>query len=298
VTVDALSDIARSHVEGRAIAIPEFQVLYVPIPKTAWTSTLWALAGLAGLAAADFTASTKPEVSAAMAVHDQAIWRRHGRLWRDQGDDLRAEALGSPEWFRFAVVRDPTRRLWSAWQSKLLLREPVYLGYHGEQSWYPRLPTDPDQIVADFRAFVPALAAGFATERRMRDPHWGRQSEVVDVLPLTHVGRVERLGETERALREHVAARGGPDVVFARENASPLPYTPALLDAGTVAGLRGLYARDYAALGYDEPVAPDPEQAAAQLEQWSAAARPELAHMRELVDRHQRLYTVVTQFRR
>lgn len=254
---------------------------------------LWALAELAGIPPEAFDDSVKPEISTAMAVHDESVWARHGRLVRTLPGPEQAAALASDDWARFTVVRDPARRLWSAWQSKFLLREPVYFGFHGRRPWYPRVPAEPEQIVADFRAFVAALEAGFATETRLRDPHWGRQSDVVGELRFTHVGRLERLAETEQWLTERV----GRPLRLARENGMPLPFEPALFDEATAGSVLRLYGPDYEAFGY-EPLTPPTGRARDEaLARWSAVAEPALPGMRELVDRHQRLHTVVTSFR-
>ena len=45
-------------------------------------------------------------------------------------------------WFRFCLTRHPVERLWSSWQSKLLLREPDFLGWYGTAQWFPRAPKE------------------------------------------------------------------------------------------------------------------------------------------------------------
>lgn len=290
---DPIARVAAAHVDHRTIVIPELQVLYVPVPKTGWTGVLWALATLAGLSVETFRHSTKPEISTSMAVHDYEIWGEHGRRLLDLDADARHDALHAEGWLRFGVVRDPSRRLWSAWQSKLLLREPVYFGFHHDKPWYPRLPQRPDEVVEDFRTFVRALDAGFDTDPKLRDPHWGRQSDVVDLVDLTHIGRMEALGDTEDLLRAHVAARGGPEVSFARENAMPLPYSPVVYDDVSADVVRRRYARDYATFGYPPVMALADDGGTAGMAQWADVVSPRLPQLRELADRHQRLYAVV-----
>jgi Sulfotransferase family len=294
---DPLLRVARSHVEHRTVVIPEFKVLYAPVPKTGWTTMLWALAELAGLAADEFDRSTKPEISATMAVHDEAVWSARGLVLGSLNATEREYALGSTEWMRFSVVREPARRLWSAWQSKLLLREPVYYGFHHARPWYPRRPSDPLEVMADFHAFVRALAAGFGTDSKMRDPHWGRQVDVVAQLPLTHVGRAERLGETEALLRAHVAREGGPPLAFGRDNAMPLPYEPALVDGETAEVVTELYGPDFEAFGYSPPPILRGAERDAALRECCAGAAAQLPWMNELIDRHERLYAVTTEYR-
>ena len=42
---------------------------------------------------------------------------------------LRQAALTSPDWLRFAVVRNPYARLYSAWESKVLTQPPANLRF-------------------------------------------------------------------------------------------------------------------------------------------------------------------------
>ena len=294
---DPMLQVARNHVEHRTVALGDAKVLFVPVPKTGWTSMLWVLAELAGIPREAFDESTKPEVSAAMAVHDEQVWFRHGRLLRSLDQAARQAALTDAGWFRFSVVRDPARRLWSAWQSKLLLREPVYYGFHHERAWYPQRPDDPQTVLNDFRAFVAALAAGFGTETRMRDPHWGRQSEVVNELALTHLGRSESLGDTWDRLAAHVAGAGRTLAPLPRENAMPLPYHPLVFDREAADTVQQLYAADFDNFGYEPPQVVAGAVYDTAVRAWSERAVESFDQMNALIDRHQRIYALVTEFR-
>ena len=110
------------HLERSTIVLPEYRVLFVPVPKSAWTSMLRLLLRPAGLTPESFVTSDKPEVTLAMAIHDSRVWRRAGRALMSVPADVRDRALTEDGWFRFSVVRDPATRLWSAWQSTLRLR--------------------------------------------------------------------------------------------------------------------------------------------------------------------------------
>jgi hypothetical protein len=128
--------------------------------------------------------------------------------------------------------------------SKLLLREPRFVATHGEQTWFPRLPDSAATIVEDFRRFVAAVGAGEA-----EDVHWAVQHELSEQLPLTHVGRAERLGDTMRLLYEHVDAEPAP---ASRRNVSPLPLPPDAYDAEAADTVRRWFAADFQAFGYDD----------------------------------------------
>jgi sulfotransferase famil protein len=224
------------HVRSHTVVLPQQRVLFLPMPKAACTSVLWALAELAGMTPEDFDGSTLPEPSAALTVHDMNAWAPDHRFSHYEGE--------MEGWLRFTVVRDPWRRLWSAWVSKLLLREPRFVAQYGEQPWFPREPEDAAAIVEDFRRFVAAVGAGEA-----EDVHWAVQHDLSSQLPLTHVGRAERLSDTMRLLYEHVGTEPAP---AARRNASPLALPPDAYDAESAETVRRFYAADFAEFGYDE----------------------------------------------
>jgi Sulfotransferase family len=176
------------HVLKRTVVLPELKVLFLPMPKAGCTSVLWMLSELAGIEPETFARSPTPEVTPALTVHDMNLWRPEHRLI-EYSDAERERLLAEDGWFRFSIVRHPATRLWSAWQSKLLLREPRFVEDFGEAPWFPRVPERPADLVEDFRRFVAALGRGEAED----DVHWTVQEELVSQLPLNHVGRVERL---------------------------------------------------------------------------------------------------------
>ena len=188
-----------------------------------------------------------------------------------------AAILDEDGWLRFTVVRDPWRRLWSAWVSKLLLREPRFAADYGDAAWFPRLPADPEAVVEDFRRFVIAVGAGAA-----EDVHWSVQHDLSSQLPLTHVGRTERLQETLALLHRHVDTE--PPAAGDRRNAGSLPLPPHAYDSETAAIVRRHYAADFEAFGYD--AAPPP---AGTIADWDERAQVVLPLLAATVDEHVRI---------
>lgn len=285
MAISVVSPIAESHppfarhVLERTVVLPELRILFVPVPKAACTSTLWTLAALAGLAPERFDRSPLPEVSPGLTVHDMNRWPDENRLMR-YADDEREQLLAADGWLRFSIVRDPAARLWSGWQSKLLLREPRFVERFGDAPWFPRIPRDPGEIVADFRAFLAALNAGHG-----EDVHWTSQHALTEQLPLHHVGRVERLDETLGLLQAHAQRRLAPPA-GRRENRTPLAMPPGLYDEAARAILLRRHAADYAVFGYD---APEPARGNGLDDAWATAVEPLLPLMAAMVDEHERL---------
>ena len=264
------------HVLQRTVVLPELRVLFLPVPKAGCTSVLWLLAEMAGLDAEQFARSPLPEVSPALTVHDMNVWGAGRRLGDFEGAE-RDRVLTEDGWLRFSLVRHPGTRLWSAWQSKLLLREPRFVEELGDAPWFPRVPDDPAHVVEDFRRFVAALPAGDA-----EDVHWAVQRHLTEQLPLDHVGRVERLADTLAVLRAHVGEQVWPGRP-GRENRSPLKMPAHAYDEPALAIMHERYAADLGGFGYDrlEPAAADPE--------WDERIAPLLPLLRDTIAEHTRI---------
>ncbi|MGH2967691.1 MAG: sulfotransferase family 2 domain-containing protein, partial [Solirubrobacteraceae bacterium] len=234
------------HVLQRTVVLPELRVLFLPTPKAGCTSVLWLLADMARIPPATFEHSSGPEPSPALSVHDMRRWPPACRF-SELAPEERGEILRAGDWLRFSLVRNPADRLWSAWQSKLLLREPRFVEAFGDAPWFPRVPRLPAEVIEDFRAFVAAVGRGEA-----HDVHWSVQASLVAQLPLTHLGRVERIADTLERLREHVGEDAWPGEE-PRENATPLRLPPGGYDRECTEVLREVYEADFELFGYDEP---------------------------------------------
>jgi sulfotransferase famil protein len=268
-----------NHVEQRTIVLAEQRVLYLPVPKAGWTTIGWLLADVAGLPSDLFAQSTLPGVSTALTIHDMSLWGEGFRLGDYEGKE-RERILTEDGWFRFSVVRNPAPRLWSGWHSKLLLREPRFFEMFGEEPWFPRIPERPEDLVEDFRRFTAAVGAGEA-----EDVHWAIQSELVERLPLDHVGRLERLDDTLELLREHVGAENWPTQTR-QENTTPVRLPPHAYDEATAATLNRHFAPDFQRFGY-APVSADADEKA--VEQWRDGVAPLLPLIVDAIDKHARI---------
>jgi hypothetical protein len=268
-----------NHIEQRTIVLAEQRVLYLPVPKAGWTTIGWILAEVAGLPSDLFEHSMLPGVSTSLTIHDMNLWGPGYRLADYEGEE-RDRILTEDGWFRFSVVRNPSTRLWSGWQSKLLFREPRFFDMFWEEPWFPRIPEQPEDMVEDFRRFAAAVAAAEAV-----DVHWAIQSELLDRLPIAHVGRLEKLDEILALLREHVGATNWP-TEQRQENRTPVPLPPAAFDEEAAAALNGHYAEDFERYGY-EPVAPTADTAG--MRKWSGQVAPLLPIIKDTIDKHARI---------
>lgn len=272
----------RKHSLSRAMVLKDLRVMFLPIPKSGCTSMLWTLAGLAGLDRDRFRDSQIHEVSRAMAIHDTGLWEPEHR-WMSYSEEQQNEILSDPEWLRFSIVRNPAPRLWSAWQSKILLREPRFVERFADEPWFPPRPGSLNDVVDLFRTFVHALDGN--PDKIPHDAHWGVQGQLTKGFNLNFIGRSERMSESLERLGAHLGDSGAIDTDVPRENAAPIPYHRTVYDAGTAEIVNRLYADDFREFDYERLG----EWGFEGMEHWDSRASERVSVANELAERHLRI---------
>lgn len=230
------------------------KVLYVPTPKVACTSLKWALAEWEGTVR-DPSQSRNMSVTRDQTIHDFEI-HGLGRLPLLSPSD-RAEVLGSSEWLRFCVTRDPAARVLSGWVNRVVL-QPIYDERITVFTTVPDGPVDPVDLRIPFRQFVRELQhEGSAW---LDDPHFKPQVPLLGIgrFPYTDVVDIARVDSFVGSLSARSGA-GRPFPRLRRANATPTYPVRAMFDDETAAIVAQVYADDYRVLGYT-PIVPDPEQ--------------------------------------
>ena len=262
--------------------LDDLRLLYVPIPKSGSTAILGALAGVAGVSEADFARSRKLEVTRELAIHDMSIWGASFTLANRPADELEW-ILGSPDWLRFTVVREPRRRIWSAWVSKVLVRDPRFTAAFGDEPWFPAAPRTSEDVLGSFRRFARALpSVGLGSH----DPHWARQ---VDLLGLTdlgygHVGRLERIADTVAFLGEYLERRGRTLPPVRPANRSLLPFAPGVFDRPALEACAPWTTSASEVFGYEPAQEAGPPDAA-----WHTAVNATIPAIHAVIERHERI---------
>ena len=104
----------------------QYKLFYVATPKVACTSIKWWFAALEGHSQVLHGITDSIETDHDLVIHE-TFYKVAPNVTGLTSEDL-AVALTSDSYFRFAVVRNPYKRIFSAWQSKLLLQEPLQIG--------------------------------------------------------------------------------------------------------------------------------------------------------------------------
>src|SRR5215208_6006968 len=149
--------------------MPRYKAVYIAVSKAACTSLKWLVADVQGEQPEQFRTVSRM-ITRDMNIHLRRQWRRTPTL-HGLGDRRLAEIHPDNGWFVFTVVRHPAARAFSAWQSKILLREPRWVGKHAGDTWFPPVPRTTEDVVDGFRRFAVAMAAD-PGQRVMRDRHF------------------------------------------------------------------------------------------------------------------------------
>ncbi len=119
------------------------------------------------------------------------------------------EILTSPHWFRFAFVRNPYARLFSAYKSQVMDLSSPYIGFRESIRQKAGYPTPPGAALgrvgfADFVGYI----AGQPDEQR--DGHWKSQTGTLHLGTISYdfIGRVESFRQDFAPLLQRFAAPG------------------------------------------------------------------------------------------
>jgi len=236
---------------GNSFVVRDLKIVYMSVTKAACTSLRWMIADLAGEDLDMFPRTLGAQQSRLMTIHGARWrWQRTPQLGQLAPEEL-AEISVDNGWFVFAVVRDPWSRIWSAWQSKFLVRHNYYEGYRDEP-WYPSVATSQEQVIKDFRTFLEARP-WLSDPQLSTDVHFLPQ--VVSVRPqgvnYSRIYDLRDLGTLFDDLKAHLASVGRPvqELYVPRANETPLPLIPAVLADGVADIILELYADDFTAFG-------------------------------------------------
>jgi len=237
---------------GNSFVLPKHKMVYVSVTKVACTSLRWMVADLTGEDKESFYRETGGQQTRLMTIHGpRDRWKNTPQLL-----DLSPAELDeiSPEngWLIFAVVRDPWSRLWSAWQSKFLVRHAWYVDHYGDEPWFPRVPASANDVVEDFRSFV--LARPWENHEQLRtDYHFKPQTHSVRPrrVRYTKVYDLTELPTLFGDVKAHLESLGMPNELYTpRANETPLPLVREALSPEVSTVIEDAYREDFEAFDH------------------------------------------------
>ncbi|QXI16354.1 sulfotransferase family protein [Pseudomonas hamedanensis] len=231
----------------------ERQLFYVATPKVACTSLKWWFAELEGVAEAVRNLKTSSETDPELVIHD-SLRVAAPHLCVHSPEQL--EEIKKGGFLIFALVRNPYKRLFSAWQSKILLREPYQIEPYLGQAFveYP-IETKSD-VAGAFECFLEYLNTNEKDD--FKDWHWAPQYDLLkpQLFPYTFVSKIEDTTELNEALRTHLGDAYVNPFTTSKANESLIPYLPEFISPRSRELIELLYAKDFEAYGYSLELPP------------------------------------------
>jgi glycosyltransferase involved in cell wall biosynthesis len=225
-----------------------YKFFYVATPKVACTTLKWWFAELTGYAAEIRNSKESLESEPDLIIHD--TFHKIAPEVTGLGPAALAGILASDDYFRFAVVSNPFKRLFSAWQSKLLLQEPLQIGPYLHCDFLHHPIERKSDIAAAFEGFLEHLANKEAPD--FLDYHWTPQAYLLrpDRINYSILVKIENPQELSNALNAWLGDTVPDPFKGPRLNESMIPYHPEFLTERSVELIRSLYAVDFESFGY------------------------------------------------
>jgi hypothetical protein len=251
MNLDLFSPLTRRHLRNNAYFSPHHRLFYVATPKVACTSLKWWFAELLGVRDAIEQSSISNESDPELVIHDTLV--HVAREYTGSNETGLIEALSSPDYFRFCVVRNPYTRIFSAWQSKWLLHEPLQANAYVDAEDKRTIESAAD-IRHAFEAFLQVLAT--VDDPSSYDVHVAPQVDLLDPEQISYqiIAHIENSSELVQALKSQVGHGICDPFSGVRANVSLLPYSAAWISEEAAELIRMIYALDFEVFGYSMSV--------------------------------------------
>ncbi|CAI8959657.1 Chromosome partition protein Smc [Pseudomonas sp. IT-232MI5] len=235
----------------------ERKLFYVATPKVACTSLKWWFAEMEGVAEAIRQLKTSSETDPELVIHDSLQVAAPQLCLRspEQLEEIKADGF-----FSFALVRNPYKRLFSAWQSKILLREPYQIEPYLGQAFVECPVETMLDVAAAFECFLEYLNTYEIDD--FKDWHWAPQYDLLkpQLFPYTVVSKIEDTSALNDALRAHLGDAYVNPFTTSKANESLIPYLPEFISPRAKALIDRLYAKDFEVYGYSTELPPAKEK--------------------------------------
>ena len=238
----------KANLQSNGFFSPDHRLLYVATPKAACTTFKWWFADLIDITDAVCCAHGSNESSPDLVIHDLL-----GHV-SPNSTGLSIEKLSvvinSSNYFRFCLVRNPFSRIFSAWQSKWLLREPLQVGPYRNYPFFTLPISNAIDVAMAFEAFLEHLK-NFEYPHIL-DPHVKSQFSLLcpDLIPYSIVSKLEDSSKLCADLELHLCAAYKSPFSFGKKNESLIAYHSDLITDRSEALIREMYAVDFDYFGY------------------------------------------------
>lgn len=225
-----------------------YRLAYVATPKAACTTFKWWFADLIDKTDAICHASGSLESSPELVIHD--LFGRISPESAFTSIENFNSVVNATDFYLFCLVRNPFTRIFSAWQSKWLLREPLQVGPYRNCSFYNLSISNMFEVALAFEAFLEHLNT--VEYPNILDHHVKSQFSLLcpESIPYSNVCKLEESAKLCEDLKEHLGFAYKSPFSFGKLNESLIPYHPTLITQRSEILIRSIYAVDFDYFGY------------------------------------------------
>lgn len=245
-----LSNIFEAHMLNNSYVSAVHRLVYVATPKVACTSLKWWFADLVGCSTKSFQTAARfsREPDPELVIHD--LFQRVAPEVANHDLTEVLELIKRSDYFSFCLVRNPFVRVFSAWQSKWLIREPLQIKCVNGAAFDTWPIESTEDLRRHFEGFLEYLAA--ENNNLSADPHVLPQSDLLepDIVRYDLIARIEDTSLLEERLAEHLGEDYRSPFSTQHANISLLNYSSDFFTERSVHLTRQVYARDLALFGY------------------------------------------------
>ncbi len=247
-SMDAWTDADWTFLSLGSFVSYQYLLHYVATPKVACTALKWWFAELSAPEFNTYDSLRSYETDPSLTIHD-TFHLGSPKTTGLKPADLR-KIVVSDDFFRFALVRNPFTRLFSAWQSKILLREPIQADVFIGTDFYNQEVRSVEDIARNVESFLEYLHANQWPD--ITDPHWAPQSEVlrIDKLSYSQIAKLEEPESLWENLADRIGSNAFSNPAQHKCNESLLPYAAQFFTERSIQLVRKLYAADFMAFDY------------------------------------------------
>lgn len=237
-----------ARLEHDSYVLADAAIVYMATPKVACTSFKHLVAALHGVDVSTISHSLTGAKTSELAIHDRAVIKQPSLLEISEYD--RIQILGSADAVRFCIVRDPFRRLASAWLDCILCHSLSPIAPILRHIEFPDYAPDWCYLSERFGEFV-----GCIYDREcphFSNHHWQTQCDLLllDLINYNLVARLETLSDGVAVLMRHIEKRNLTWPGLPRFNETPVKYSSRLYTASTTRKVAEMYRADFKTFSY------------------------------------------------
>jgi hypothetical protein len=239
------------YLKYNAFCSERYRLFYVSTPKVASTRLKWWFASLEG-----YSQELKKIITTGESDPDLDVHHSHQVAPLVAGLQFSeiCSIIESDSYFKFAVVRNPYKRIFSAWQSKILLRDPLQIQPYISTDFYNHPIKTAADIAQAFESFLEHLAKNEAPS--YWNYHWTPQAYLLrpDLISYSCLTKIEENEKLTERLREWLGTYITDPFDDNHYNESLIPYDSKFITQRSSELISSLYIRDFDLFGYDKQI--------------------------------------------